>query len=120
MHYGEIKEYEHDVLNGRFIVEKGTNKEYKDGTLSSEGEFIICKSYPFYGIAPHIDGYEGECKELNYVGEVYYSDEECAFFVELKAISDRVSGRAIGSMLSEYEEDIEKYGTIHDNPTPNA
>jgi hypothetical protein len=40
MHYGEIKEYEHDVLNGRFIVEKGLGIKDMAGNEVFEGDIL--------------------------------------------------------------------------------
>ncbi len=68
-----------------------------------DGHIVESTDYPFTS-----DG------ELNYRGIVFYSSEDCAFFLDLVAISNRVSGRAVGSMLCDYDN-LEIVGNTEDN-----
>ena len=68
-----------------------------------EGDIIIMKDYPFYGNAEVITDSNQQCDELNYVGVVEW-DVYIGYFLNLKPVSDRVRGGAIGSTLQDYDE----------------
>ena len=67
-----------------------------------EGDIIIMKGYPFYDNAEVITDSNQQCDELNYVGVVGW-DVYIGYFLNLKPVSDRVRGGAIGSTLQDYD-----------------
>ena len=73
----------------------------KEGKLVFCGDLIICQSYPFYGDAANDNP---TFKELNYIGEVYFWDEEMSWCVDMRVASDRVRGAACGGGLSDYKD----------------
>lgn len=79
-----------------------------------QGDIVKANNYPFYGDAPEIEGGKEDPEELNYVGVVGI-DIDGAYY-DLKVVSDRVSGRAVGGNLSEIMEVIEVIGNIYENP----
>lgn len=89
-----------------------TGLKDKNGKGIYEGDLLVCKDYPFYGDAV---GETPTYNELNYVAEVYYWEDEAAYYAGLHVVSDRVSGRACGGCLSEYAERCEIIGNIHEN-----
>ena len=78
-----------------------------------EGDIIIMKEYPFYGNAEVITDSNQQCDELNYVGVVEW-DVYIGYFLNLKPVSDRVKGGAIGSTLQDYDEMV-VIGNIYEN-----
>ena len=78
-----------------------------------EGDIIIMKDYPFYGNAEVITDSNQQCDELNYVGVVEW-DVYIGYFLNLKQVSDRVRGGAIGSTLQDYDGMI-VIGNIYEN-----
>ena len=78
-----------------------------------EGDIIIMKEYPFYGNAEVITDSNQQCDELNYVGVVEW-DVYIGYFLNLKPVSDRVRGGAIGSTLQDYDEMV-VIGNIYEN-----
>lgn len=78
-----------------------------------EGDIIIMKDYPFYGNAEVITDSNQQCDELNYVGVVEW-DVYIGYFLNLKPVSDRVRGGAIGSTLQDYDGMI-VVGNIYEN-----
>lgn len=78
-----------------------------------EGDIIIMKDYPFYGNAEVITDSNQQCDELNYVGVVEW-DVYIGYFLNLKPVSDRVRGGAIGSTLQDYDGMI-VIGNIYEN-----
>ena len=78
-----------------------------------EGDIIIMKDYPFYGNAEVITDSNQQCDELNYVGVVEW-DVYIGYFLNLKPVSDRVRGGAIGSTLQDYDEMV-VIGNIYEN-----
>lgn len=76
-----------------------------------EGDIVIEKSYPFFGNAPEITSSNQKCDELNYVGVVVWDN---GYYVDLRAISDRVKGIAMGHNLYDYKE-LEVIGNIYEN-----
>lgn len=89
-----------------------TGLKDKNGKEIYEGDFIVCKSYPFYGDALRD---KPTFNELNYVGEVYCWEEEAGFYVDLHAVSNRVRGSSVGGGLSDYV-DCYVIGNIYENP----
>ena len=79
-----------------------------------EGYIIIMKDYPFYGNAKVITDSNQQCDELNYVGVVEW-DVYIGYFLNLKPVSDRVRGGAIGSTLQDYDGMV-VLGNIYENP----
>lgn len=77
-----------------------------------EDDIVIEKSYPFFGNAPEVTNSNQECDELNYVGVVTWDD---GYYLDLKTVSDRVRGLAIGNTLYDYEN-LEVIGNIYENP----
>ena len=92
----------------RYVKEQCSGKKAKDGKLLYEGDLIVCKYYPFYRDK------DDEFKELNYIGEVCWHQEDTMWIVHLYPISDRVVGGACGKNLWEYEE-CEIIGNINDD-----
>ena len=78
-----------------------------------EGDIIIMKDYPFYGNAEVITDSNQQCDELNYVGVVEW-DVYIGYFLNLKPVSDRVRGGAIGSTLQDYDGMV-VIGNIYEN-----
>ncbi len=106
---------EFGLLHEDTILMQYTGLKDKNGVEIYEGDLIAPKHYPFYGDAPEMkDGRENPV-ELNYVGEVFYQEEDAVFAHQLHVVSDRVSGRACGGALFDLT-DIEVIGNIHENP----
>ena len=78
-----------------------------------EGDIIIMKDYPFYVNAEVITDSNQQCDELNYIGVVEW-DVYIGYFLNLKPVSDRVRGGAIGSTLQDYDGMI-VIGNIYEN-----
>ncbi len=78
-----------------------------------EGDIIIMKDYPFYGNAEVITDSNQQCDELNYVGVVEW-DVYIGYFLNLKPVSDKVRGGAIGSTLQDYDRML-VIGNIYEN-----
>lgn len=78
-----------------------------------EGDIIIMKDYPFYGNVEVITDSNQQCDELNYVGVVEW-DVYIGYFLNLKPVSDRVKGGAIGSTLQDYDRML-VIGNIYEN-----
>ena len=78
-----------------------------------EGNIIIMKDYPFYSNAEVITDINQQCDELNYVG-VVECDAYIGYFLNLKPVSGRVLGGAIGSTLQDYDGMI-VIGNIYEN-----
>ena len=97
---------------GRHLM-RSTGKKYIGGKKIYEGDLMRCRRYPFYGIAPGMDDYKGQLLEPNYIGQVYYWDDEACFYVRMHVISERVRGPACGMALFDYE-DIENVGNIYE------
>lgn len=65
----------------------------------------------YEGDIVRFDHYPGE----NYVGEVYFCETNLAYYLELHRVTNQVSGRAIGNMLTDYD-DSTIIGNIYENP----
>ena len=78
-----------------------------------EGDTIIMEDYPFYGNAEVITDSNQQCDELNYVGVVEW-DVYIGYFLNLKPVSGRVLGGAIGSTLQDYDGMV-VIGNIYEN-----
>ena len=87
----------------------------KQGVEIYECDIVVSKSYPFYGDAPEINNSGGKCEELNYVGVVVWCEENLAYYLDYKVVSNRVRGHACGNMLSEYKN-LNVIGNIYENP----
>lgn len=82
----------------------------EDAKKIFQGDLIAPKCYPFYGDD------DGACKELNYVGEVYFDEDELQWCYALHVVSDRVRGGAVGDTLCSLgDQEIHILGNIHDN-----
>ena len=82
-----------------------TGLKDKNGVEIYEGDIFDSALYPFMN--------EGL---RNYRGEVYYWDEEAAFYYNIHVISDRVAGCACGGSMAEAPADLEIIGNIYQNP----
>lgn len=96
------------------IIKKLEYTDFEDinKTRICEGDIVIEKSYPFYGNAPEITDSNKKCDELNYVGIVCI--DKSGWYLDLKMVSNRVRGSAIGMNLEDYNE-LEIVGNIHAN-----
>jgi uncharacterized phage protein (TIGR01671 family) len=74
-----------------------------EGKEIYEEDIVVSEDYPFYS-----DGL------LNYVGVVYWDNDELTYFYEIKAVSDRVCGRACDGNLSEHDWKV--VGNTYENP----
>lgn len=83
----------------------------KQGVEVYEGDIVIEKSYPFYGNALVIEQSNKKLDELNYVGVVVWDN---GYYIDLRAISDRVKGNAMGHNLYDYKE-LEVIGNIYEH-----
>lgn len=99
--------------NDMMTVLQYTGLKDKNGVEIYKGDIIKSKCYPFYSDAPEMEGGKDEPVELNYLGVV--GIDVNGVYYDLKVVSDRVSGRAIGGQLSELV-DIEVVGNIYENP----
>lgn len=75
----------------------------RNGKPIFEGDIVISGNYPFYS-----DGYK------NYVGEVYWNEENLQWAYDVHVVSDRVRGCACGGWLADYG-DWEVIGNIYEH-----
>jgi len=81
-----------------------TGLKDRTGREIYEGDIVESKLYPFYTD-------EGR----NYLGVIEWFDGDACWYLDMRVVSDRVRGYAVGGMLSEYRE-LEVIGNIYENP----
>ena len=101
------------ILDRGIILMQFTGRKDITNIEIYEGDIIIMKDYPFYGNAEVITDSNQQCDELNYVGVVEW-DVYIGYFLNLKPVSDRVRGGAIGSTLQDYDG-LVVIGNIYEN-----
>lgn len=97
--------------NEKYPLMQYTGLRDKNNIEIYEGDIVIEKSYPFFGNAHEIIDSNQKCDELNYVGVVVWDD---GYYVDLKVVSNRCRGSAIGNSLYDYTE-LEVIGNIYEN-----
>lgn len=105
-HFFELMAGIHET--GQGLMQYTGLKDSK-GVKIFEGDVIESKEYPFYG-----DALEFKYDELNYLGVVGI-DHDGSFY-ELIRVSERVSGRACGSCLSDINNECYVIGNIYEHP----
>lgn len=103
---GNVKEWELMQFTGR--CDKNTKEIYN-------GDIVIARYYPFFGDALADELQPSQYKQLNYVGIVAYDDDDAAYYLKMKVVSNRVAGNVIDGYLFEFD-DLEIIGNIYQNP----